>query len=319
MVLSLLYQKVLEAFRRIQKNIYATPIQTSRILNNISQQEVYLKCENLQRTGSFKFRGAYSALSNLTPSERKKGVVAFSSGNHAQAVALAGKLLGIKAVNCMPSDAPKMKQEATKAYRAEIILYDRLTENREEIAQNLQETYGYSLIPPFDKEEVIAGAGTATLELLQEVPDIDTILVPIGGGGLLAGTAIAAHGINPKISIIGVEPELANDTYLSFQAGKRISIPPSSTIADGLRTPCSGELTFPIIQKEVSQIVTVTEQEIRDAVLFAFTRLKIVIEPSGAVPLAVLISGKLRSPSSKVGVILSGGNIDPLSFHKTLS
>lgn len=227
-------------------------------------------------------------------------------------------MLGIRAVICIPTDAPKMKQEAARAYGAEVILYDRLTENREEIAQNLQETYGYSLIPPFEKEEVITGAGTATLELLEEVPDLDTILVPVGGGGLLAGTAIAAHGINPKISVIGVEPELANDTFLSFQAGKRIPIPPSATIADGLRTPCPGEYTFSIIQKEVTQIVTVTEQEIRDAVLFAFTRLKLVVEPSGAVPLALLLAGKLGSPSSKVGVILSGGNMDPRSFHETI-
>ncbi|WP_028776041.1 pyridoxal-phosphate dependent enzyme [Shimazuella kribbensis] len=306
------YSSVRQALERIDRVVHHTPVMTSKTLNNITGYEIFLKCENFQRGGAFKFRGAYNTICQLTKEEKEKGVIAFSSGNHAQAVALASKLLGVHAVNCMPSDSPSIKKEAAKGYGGESIFYDRFRENREEIASRFSEEKGMSLIPPYDDPRVIAGAGTAALELLQEVESLDTIVVPIGGGGLISGTSIAAHGFNSKTRIFGVEPESANDTLISLRKRNRISIDPSNTIADGLRATTPGTLTFPIIQEHVEDIVTVTDDEIMRAIYFAVTRLKIIMEPSAAVTLAALLANRFPIQKKRIGVIVSGGNIDPL-------
>jgi threo-3-hydroxy-L-aspartate ammonia-lyase len=289
-----------------------TPVMTSRSFNEQTGYQVYFKCEHFQRGGAFKFRGAYHAISRLGEEEKKRGVIAFSSGNHAQAVALAAKVLGIRAVTVMPHDAPEVKVEATRSYGAEIIFYDRCKEDREQVAKRWMEQKKMALIPPFDHPQVIAGAGTAALELLEEVPELDGIMTPVGGGGLISGTAIAAHGMKPSLSIVGAEPVNGNDASLSLAKGKRVTIQSPDTIADGLRTTALGTITFPIIQKHVSEIVTVTEEEIIAAMRYIFTRLKWVVEPSGAVTVAALLAGKVPFPrGKKIGVIISGGNLDP--------
>jgi threonine dehydratase len=295
----------------LQGIAHRTPVATSRTLDTLTGRSVFLKCEQLQRGGAFKFRGAYHTISRLPAEARERGVVAFSSGNHAQGVALAAQLLGVQAVICMPDDAPAIKVEATRGYGAEVRHYNRLRDDREAFTRALAEERGLELVPPFDHPHIMAGAGTAALELLEDVPDLDAILAPIGGGGLFSGTAIAAHGINPEIALFGVEPANADDTARSLRAGKRVAIPPPDTIADGLRPPMPGALTFPVIQQHAGDILLVSEDEILDAVRFAMIRLKMVIEPSGAVPLAAVLSGKLPASARRVGVILSGGNIDP--------
>lgn len=277
-----------------------------------------MKCENFQRRGAFKFRGAYNAISQLSREEKKRGVVAFSSGNHAQAVALAAKELGIHAVNYMPIDSPSIKKEAMKEYGGEVVFYDRINEDREAIARKFSEEKGMTIIPPFDDPRVVAGAGTSALELLQDVGTVDVMMVPIGGGGLISGTSIAAHGFDARIKVIGVEPEGAHDTLLSLKAGKRIAIPPSNTIADGLRATIPGRFTFPIIEKHVENIVTVNDDEIIEAMRFAMTRLKMVVEPSGAVTLAALLSKRLPFKNKRVGIIISGGNVDPSLVARSL-
>ncbi len=299
------------AAARLHGIAHRTPVATSRTLNERAGREVFLKCEHLQRGGAFKFRGAYNTISQLSDEERRRGVIAFSSGNHAQGVALAAKLLGVQAVICMPEDAPAIKVAATRGYGAEVRQYNRLKDDREAFTRAIAEERGLVMVPPFDHPNIMAGAGTATLELLEDVPDLDTILAPIGGGGLFSGTAIAAHGINPDIALFGVEPANADDTARSLRAGKRVSIPPPDTIADGLRPPMPGALTFPVIQQHAADILLVSEDEILDAVRFAMIRMKMVVEPSGAVPLAAVLSGKLPPSARRVGVILSGGNIDP--------
>ncbi|WP_333639816.1 threonine/serine dehydratase [Laceyella tengchongensis] len=277
-----------------------------------------MKCENFQRGGAFKFRGAYNAISQLSREEKKRGVVAFSSGNHAQAVALAAKELGIHAVNYMPIDSPSIKKEAMKEYGGEVVFYDRINEDREAIARKFSEEKGMTIIPPFDDPRVVAGAGTSALELLQDVGTVDVMMVPIGGGGLISGTSIAAHGFDARIKVIGVEPEGAHDTLLSLRAGKRVGIPPSNTIADGLRATIPGRFTFPIIEKHVENIVTVNDDEIIEAMRFAMTRLKMVVEPSGAVTLAALLSKRLPFKNKRVGIIISGGNVDPSLVARSL-
>jgi threonine dehydratase len=298
------------AAARLQGIAHRTPVGTSRTLNQITGREIYLKCENMQRIGAFKFRGAYNTISQLSPEQLERGVMAFSSGNHAQGVALAAKLLGTTAVICMPSDAPASKIAATREYGAEVVLYDRATQDREEVATKIAQERGLSMVPPFDNLNIMAGAGTAALELLEEVPDLDTLVVPIGGGGLISGSCIAAHGINPNINIIGVEPADGNDTQLSLAAGEQITVPAPQSIADGLRTPRPGKLTFPVVQRHVSQIIIVSDDEIRDALRFAIQRLKMVIEPSGAVPLAAALAQQLPADAKRVGMIISGGNVD---------
>jgi len=304
-----MYNKVLEARERLRGNANVTPVVTSRTLNGIVGAEVFLKCENFQRVGAFKFRGAFNAISLLTKEEKSKGVITYSSGNHAQAVALVGKLLGIKTVIIMPNNAPEIKLKATSGYGAEIFEYDPLTQQREDIAKSIREEKGYTLIPPFDHEDIIAGQGTAALELLQETKYLDYILTPCGGGGLLSGTAIAAKGFDPKCKVIGIEPEVADDAVKSFRTKVLHIVKNPPTIADGTRTASLGKLTFPLVLKYVDDMQAVTEQAIIDAVKFLFYRMKLVVEPSGALGIAALMSGSVKV-NGRVGVILSGGNID---------
>jgi threonine dehydratase len=282
----------------------------SRLFDEAAGVACYFKCENLQRGGAFKIRGAFNFLMTLSPEERQRGVVTFSSGNHAQAVAIAAAHLHVAATIVMPTDTPKAKMESTKAYHPKIVLFDRMRENREEIARQIASETNAIVLPSYDHPWVVAGQGTAALELLAEKPDLDAIFVPIGGGGLLAGTLLAARAHNPNIRVFGVEPELASDWYQSLQAGKRIAIPPPNTIADGLRTPIPGEVTFPIVSKLVAGVLLVSEDEIKAAVRFLLTRLKILAEPSGAVPAAALLHDKVPAGIARAGIILSGGNVD---------
>ena len=282
---------------------------TSRLFNEAAGIDCFFKCENFQRGGAFKIRGAVNFLLSLSENERSRGVVAFSSGNHAQAVAIAARELGMKATIAMPTDAPKAKLDATRAYGAEVVMYDRLKDDREAVARNLAEETGAVVAPPFDHERIIAGQGTAALELLEEVPELDALVVCVGGGGLLSGSALAAKGTRADIRVFAAEPEQANDTYLSFKAGHRVEIPPPDTIADGLRPNKPGAITFPIVQQHVEDVLLATEDEIRHAVSFVQSRMKMVIEPSGAVPAAVVLAHKLPAGIRRAGLIVSGGNV----------
>ncbi len=305
------FDDVRAARARLRGVAHITPVMTSRTLDAQAGRAVFLKCENLQRGGAFKFRGAYNTISQLAPEARGRGVLAFSSGNHAQGVALAARLLSAPAVICMPSDAPAVKVAATRGYGAEVIFYDRLKDDRDAVARQIADQRGMTLVPPYDDARIIAGAGTAALELVEHVPDLDAVLAPIGGGGLIAGSAIAIHGANPKTRVFGVEPAGADDTLRSLRAGERVGIAPPSTIADGLRVSKPGALTFPVVQRHVEDILVVTDDEILEAVRFALLRLKLVIEPSGAVTLAALLAGRLPPDIGRAGAIISGGNIDP--------
>jgi threonine dehydratase len=299
------------AAERLRGVANRTPVVTSRTVDRLVGAEVFFKCENLQRGGAFKFRGAYNRLVTLSPAERERGVVAFSSGNHAQGVALAARELGIRATIVMPTDAPTLKMQATRDYGAEIVTYDRLTEDREAIARQLAADRGLIVVPPYDHPSIMAGQGTAALELLEEVPDLDWLLAPVGGGGLLSGCTIAATAVRPRIKIVGVETETSDDWVQSIEAGHPVRIPPPDTIADGIRTQQPGSLTFPIVQALAHRIVTVSDQEVMSAMRFVLLRMKILVEPTGAVPAALLFSGRLDVKGSRVGVILSGGNADP--------
>jgi threonine dehydratase len=304
------FDSVRAAAGRLRGVAHRTPVFTSRTLDEAAGARVFLKCENLQRMGAFKFRGAYNAISLLGGAERRAGVATFSSGNHAQAIALSGRLLGVRTVVVMPEDAPAPKVAATRGYGAEVILYDRERESREEIAARLCEERGMALIPPYDHADVIAGQGTAALELLEETGPLDALFAPCGGGGLLSGTALAARGMAPGCRVVGVEPEMADDATRSFRSGElqRVHNPP--TVADGLRTPSLGSLTFPLVRAHVDEMRTVTEGEIVEAMRFLWGRAKLVVEPSGAVSLAPLLAGIPELRGRRVGVILSGGNVD---------
>ncbi len=306
--------EVREAAVRIAGVAHRTPVVTSRTLDERIGASVFLKCENFQRMGAFKFRGAYNRIAQLTPSERERGVVAFSSGNHAQGVALAARLLGVPATIVMPSDAPASKLAATRGYGAEVIEYERDRSHREEIAGAVAGERGATLVPPFDDERIIAGAGTAALELFEEVGSVDAVVVPVGGGGLLSGTAIAAHGINPRILIYGVEPETGDDVRRSLERGEIVRIDVPQTIADGLQTQAPSALTFGIARDHGAQIVTVSDAALRAAMRFAFERLKLVVEPSGVAALAALLEHRLELRGKRVGVILSGGNVDAARY-----
>lgn len=297
------------AAQRLDGIAHRTPVITSRTLNEAVGAEVFLKCENLQRMGAFKFRGAYNAMSQLSPAERQRGVISYSSGNHAQAIALCGQLLGVRTIIVMPDNAPQTKRAATEGYGAQVVAYNPAESDRKQLAEDLAAQHGYTIIPPYDHPHVIAGQGTAALELHQQVAGLETILACVGGGGLLSGTAIASKGVAPDCRVIGVEPEVADDAARSFRTRQLVTIHNPPTIADGTRTPSLGQLTFPLVLQYVDDFVTVTEQAIREAVRFAFFRLKLVIEPSGALGLAALLSGALR-PTARVGLIISGGNID---------
>ncbi|MFJ7335656.1 pyridoxal-phosphate dependent enzyme [Streptomyces sp. NPDC101116] len=305
---------VRDAAARLKGVAHRTPVLRSRTLDALAGAEVLLKCENFQRAGAFKFRGAYNAVSRLAPEQLSRGVAAYSSGNHAQAVALASRELGTTAVIVMPEDAPPSKRAATAGYGAEIVTYDRYTEDRVAIGEALAAERGLALIPPYEHPHVMAGQGTAALELLEEAGELGALLTPVGGGGLMAGSATAAKALNPGIRTVGVEPEAGDDTKRSLDAGRRVSIPVPRTIADGQALHTPGELTFSVNRRLLDEVVLVTDDEIREAMRFAFERLKIVVEPSGATPLAALLTGRLGPLPPRVGVVVSGGNIDAGRF-----
>jgi threonine dehydratase len=291
-----------------------TPVLTSRTLDGMVGASVHVKAECFQRGGSFKFRGAFTKIASLSARERLRGVLAYSSGNHAQAVAIAAQLLGTHATILMPSDAPTAKVDATRGYGAEIVSYDRWTESREEIGAGLAETRGLALVRPYDDELVMAGQGTAALELLEAVPELDVLVVPVGGGGLAAGCSTVAKALRPSIRVVGVEPEAGDDTRRSLAAGKRVNIGVPRTIADGLQATEPGELTFEVNRLKVDEVVTVTDAELLDAMAFLFDRLKIVTEPSGAIGVAALLAGRIAAEGGRVGVIVSGGNVGAARF-----
>jgi threonine dehydratase len=300
--LSLIHQ----AADRIGPIAHRTPVLTSHSFDEASATNAFFKCENLQKGGAFKIRGAANLIFSLG---KPKEVIAYSSGNHAQATAIAARHVGAVCTIVMPVDAPRSKLEATRGYGAAIVTYDRFRESREQIADAIIAKTGATLVPPFDHPLIIAGQGTAALEALEQAPKLDALITPVGGGGLLSGSAIAAKSTNPEIRIFGAEPERANDTYLSFRAGKRVEVTPD-TIADGLRSPMPGKLTFPIIRELAEDILLVTEDEIRSTLRFLLTRLKILVEPSGAVAAAAVLHRKLPADIGRIGIILSGGNVD---------
>jgi threonine dehydratase len=303
------FELVKTAKKRIEGHAHVTPVVTSQTLNRITGAEVFLKCENFQRMGAFKFRGAFNAMSQLTDEQKKHGVITHSSGNHAQAVALVGRLLEIQTTVVMPDNAPAVKRTATEQYGATVIAYNPLETTREKISEKLLSEHGYTLVPPYDHINIVAGQGTAALELFEKVTSLDMLLVPCGGGGLLSGTAIAAKGIDPRCQVIGIEPELADDATQSFHTGTLHTVKNPPTIADGTRTPSLGKLTFPLVQEYVDDMKTVSEDAIIEAVKFLFYRMKLVVEPSGALGLAALLCGAVKS-KGRIGVILSGGNMD---------
>jgi threo-3-hydroxy-L-aspartate ammonia-lyase len=299
------------AAERLRGQAHRTPVHHSRAFDAVAGGETYFKCEQFQRGGAFKFRGAYNMIASLPGEQRARGVIAFSSGNHAQAVALSARIFRVPAVICMPTDAPDVKVEATRGYGAEIVRYDRLTEDREAIARRLADERGLTLVPPYNDPRIIAGQGTSALELLEDTPELDVIAAPVGGGGLISGTAIVARALRPGMRVVGVETETGNHAYLSKLRGERVTIPPPDTIADGIRTAALGTLTWPIVREQVDEVVLVSEEEVRAAMRFLLLRLKLVVEPTGAVPAAAALSGKLARFGSRAGVILSGGNVAP--------
>ncbi|MFD0419370.1 threo-3-hydroxy-L-aspartate ammonia-lyase [Streptomyces sp. NPDC127108] len=305
---------VRDAAARLKGVAHRTPVLRSRTLDARVGAEVFLKCENQQRVGAFKFRGAYNAVSRLSPEQLAKGIASFSSGNHAQAVALAARELGSGAVIVMPEDTPASKRAAAEGYGAEIVTYDRYTGDREAIGATLAAERGLALIPPYEHPHIIAGQGTAALELVEEVGELDLLLVPVGGGGLIAGSATAVKGLSDGVRVVGVEPEAGDDTKRSLAAGHRVTIPVPRTIADGQAAEIPGELTFSINRRLVDDIALVSDDDIRDAMRFAFERLKTVLEPSGATALAAALSGRVDRVPPRVGIILSGGNVDARRF-----
>jgi threonine dehydratase len=299
------------AAERLRGVANRTPVVTSRTVDALVGARVFFKCENLQRAGAFKFRGAYNRLVCLSPEERRRGIVAFSSGNHAQGVALAARELGIQATVVMPDDAPELKVAGTRGYGAEVVSYDRLAEDREAIATRLAQERGLTLVPPYNHPLIMAGQGTAALELVEEVERLDWLLMPVGGGGLLSGSTIAATGLLPAVKVVGVETTTSDDWVQSLAAGRPVHIPPPETIADGIRTQEPGSLTFPIVQALGHGVLAVSDDEVERAMRFMLLRLKLLVEPTGAVPVALLLSGRLDLRGQRVGVILSGGNADP--------
>ena len=311
--------QIYEARERISSRIHRTPVLTSRQFNEVAGKEVFFKCENFQRAGAFKIRGATNKIQSLTTAEKQQGIVAFSSGNHAQAVALAGREAGVRVLVAMPEDAPAAKVAGTRGYGAEVIFYDRHKQDREAFAMDLAERERLILVPPYDDYFILAGQGTCGLELVEEVPELDSVLAPCSGGGLFAGVATAAKALNSKIRCYPVEPDTADDTRQSFLKGERVSIPPSPTIADGLRVQIPGKLTFPIVQKLADDVLTVSDEEIIETLRFMLFRMKILVETSGATAAAAVMFKKLPADVRRVGVILSGGNIDPDLLHSVIN
>jgi threo-3-hydroxy-L-aspartate ammonia-lyase len=310
-VAAVTYADIEAAAARLEGVAHRTPVATSSQFDALTGAQVFFKCENLQRMGAFKFRGAYNALSQLTADERRSGVVAFSSGNHAQAVALAGRLLGVPAVIVMPADAPAVKVAATRGYGAEVVLYDRAAgQSREEVAARISSERGATVIPPFDHPWVIAGQGTAARELFQDVGPLDLLLTPCGGAGLLSGSAVSAHHLSPGIRVVGVEPAAGDDVQRSFRTRSKQHIAVPDTIADGARTQSPGDFTLPLVLEHVQDVVTVTDAEIVEAMRFLWERMKLVVEPTGALAVAAVMKGRVEARGKRVGIILSGGNVD---------
>ncbi len=304
------YADVEAAARRLANVAHRTPVMRSRTLDRFTGATLFFKCENFQRTGSFKFRGAYNALRTLPEAERQRGVLTYSSGNHAQALALAGRLLGVPVTVVMPQNAPEVKQAATASYGAEIVRYDPRQITREALGQQLAAKRGLMLIPPYDHPQIVAGQGTAARELLQETGPLDVLLVPCGGGGLLSGSALSVRTLAPRCRVIGVEPERADDATRSFRTGRLHRVHNPDTIADGARTPSLGAVTFPLVQRYVDDMVTVSETAILQAMYVLWERLKLVVEPTGALALAALLENRVTVVGRRVGIILSGGNVD---------
>lgn len=309
------WEDIIAASERIAGVVHRTPVLTSTTFNELTGADVYFKAENLQRMGAFKFRGAYNAISQFTPQQLEAGVIAFSSGNHAQAIALAAKLLGTRATIVMPEDAPPIKLTATREYGARVILYDRYTEDREAIGKLMAAEEGGTVIPPFDHPHIIAGQGTAVKELIEDVGELDIVITSLGGGGLLAGSAIAAHALCPDAAIYGVEPEAGNDGQRSFRSGEIVTIDTPRTIADGAQTLALGQLTFPIISEHATDIVTASDDQLLDAMRFMAFRMKQVVEPTGCLPVAAVINGAIDIAGKRVGIVLSGGNVSENILH----
>jgi threonine dehydratase len=310
------FSEVEKAAARIEAVAHRTPVLTSRTADKLARAQLFFKCENFQRSGAFKFRGAYNALSKFTEEQRRAGVLTYSSGNHAQAIALSASLLGMSAAIIMPHDAPALKVAATKGYGAEVIVYDRYTENREEIGRQLALERGMTLIPPYDHPDVICGQGTAALELFEEVGPLDVLLVPLGGGGLLAGSALAASRLSPDCRIIGVEPEAGNDGQQSLRNGAVVRIAVPDTIADGAMVTHVGEHNFEVIRREVDDIVTVTDAQLVATMKFFAERMKMIVEPTGCLGAAAAMHGSVAVEGKKVGILISGGNVDLSRFAK---
>jgi threonine dehydratase len=304
------YDDVVSAAQRIEGHAHRTPVLTSRTVNREFGAEVFFKCENFQRMGAFKFRGAFNALSRFDDAQRRNGVVAFSSGNHAQGIALSAQLLGIPATIVMPHDAPAAKIAATREYGASVVLYDRYTEDREAIGRGLAVEHGLTLIPPFDHPDIIAGQGTAAKELFEEIGPLDTLFVCLGGGGLLSGSALATRALSPASTLYGVEPEAGNDGQLSFRSGSLVHIDTPKTIADGAQTQQLGNFTFEIIRRDVDDILTASDDQLIDAMRFFAERMKMVVEPTGCLGFAAARAMQAQLKGQRVGVIISGGNID---------
>ncbi len=328
--LAINFEDVAQAALRLAGVAHRTPVMSSQTLNDMTGAQIFLKCENLQRMGAFKFRGAYNALVQFTPEQRRGGVIAFSSGNHAQAIALSARLLGMPSVIVMPQDSPAAKLAATRAYQAgqegsEVLLFDRYTEDREAIGRRVAAERGMTLIPPFDHAQVMAGQGTAALELIEQAAlmgsggPLDLLLVCVGGGGLISGCAVAAHQLCPGITVIGVEPEAGNDIQQSLAQGRIVHIDTPKTIADGAQTQHSGALTFPVIQRLVRSVVTVSDEQLISAMRFFAERMKLVVEPTGCLGAAALMSAVVKAPGQRVGVILSGGNVDISRYGQWLA
>ncbi|HWT37068.1 MAG TPA: threo-3-hydroxy-L-aspartate ammonia-lyase [Paraburkholderia sp.] len=313
------YDDVVAAAKRLEGVAHRTPVLTSRTVNELFGAEVFFKCENLQRMGAFKFRGAFNALSKFDEQQRRHGVVAFSSGNHAQAVALSARLLGMPATIVMPQDAPQIKVDATKGYGGNVVLYDRYTEDREQIGRDLAQKHGLTLIPPYDHPDVMTGQGTAAKELFDEVGPLDAFFVPLGGGGLLSGSALSTRALSPGCALYGVEPEAGNDGQQSFRSGKIVHIDTPKTIADGAQTQHLGEYTFPIIQRDVTDVLTASDAELVDCMRFFAARMKIVVEPTGCLGFAAASQMKDRLKGKRIGVLISGGNVDVQKFAELVS
>jgi threonine dehydratase len=316
--LAITLDDVRAAAERLRGVAHRTPVMRATGLDDAAGAQVWLKCEQFQRAGAFKFRGAYNKIANLSDEQRKRGVIAFSSGNHAQAVALCGKLFGAPTVICMPTDAPSVKVEATAGYGAEIVRYDRMTQDREAVARQIGEERGLTLVPPYNDPLIMAGAGTAALELLEDQPDLEVIATPVGGGGLVSGTSVAARGVGKGVHVIGVETEAANHAYLSKHSGERVTIAPPDTIADGIRTVALGQLTWPVVRELVDDVVLVSDEEVKATMRFLLMRLKIVAEPTGAVAVAAAMTGKLNRFGRRIGVVISGGNVAPETLSEIL-